>query len=31
MMTEKRTYTSNLRKIFPAILGCYDKDFRGKV
>ena len=31
MMAEKRTYTSNQRKMFPTALECCDEDLRGKV
>ena len=31
MIVEKITYTSNLRKMFPTVLGCYDEYLRGKV
>ena len=30
-MVEERTYTSNLRKMFPTVLGFYDDDLQGKV
>ena len=31
MMAEKRTYISNLLKMFTTVLGCYDEDLLGKV
>ena len=31
IMAEKRTYTSNLCKMFPTVLGCCDEDLQGKV
>ena len=31
MMADKRTYTSNLCKILPTVLGCCDEELQGKV
>ena len=31
MMEEKITFTSNLRKMFPTVLGCFNEDLQVKV